>query len=100
MQRTYPQPRRVGFDASNVLALERSQAAVAELAAIPDTPELRASDEAALRCDHYKDEPTKEDFLRHMQLMAERLRGRELDFTQATPAELFALCLAQAPDAA
>lgn len=85
-------------DADRALAgaLQLGDAAAAELADIPDTPELRQTDAALLARDHAGAEETFETQLWH--LVRERLAGRELDPANASPAELLAARLADAAD--
>ena len=70
-------------------------AAAAELAGIPDTPDLRETDGALLASDHAGAEETFEARLWHL---AQHYRdGRELDTTNASPAELLAAYVAGPP---
>jgi len=76
-------------------ALEFGDAAAVELAGIPDTPDLRRSDEARLARDHAGAE---EEFEAQMlRLLQQHRDGRELDPCEASPAELLAACLAGPP---
>jgi hypothetical protein len=66
-------------------------AAAGELAAIPDTPDLRATDGALLARDHAGAEETFEARLWH--LVQHYRDGCELDAPNAAPAELLAGCV-------
>jgi hypothetical protein len=83
-------------DADRALAgeLQLGDTAAAELADIPDTPDLRETDRALLARDHAGAEETLEARLWH--LIRECLAGRELDPANASPAELLAARLAAA----
>jgi hypothetical protein len=76
-------------------ALAFGAMAMAELAAIPDGADLRRWDESGLAGDH----PGVEDaFTVRVQSMAQQYRaGREVDPTNASPAELLGACLAGPP---
>jgi hypothetical protein len=75
-------------------ALQLGEAAAAALAGIPDTPELRDSDEALLAHDHTGTEDMFETRLWHA---ARQYRdGREPDPANASPAELLAAHAAEA----
>jgi hypothetical protein len=69
-------------------------AAAAELAGIPDTPDLREIDRALLARDHAGAEETFEARLWH--LVQHYRDGRELDTLNASPAELLAVYVANA----
>jgi len=76
-------------------AWQLGDAAAAELAGIPDTPDLRETDGALLARDHAGAEETFEARLWHL---AQHYRdGRELDTTNASPAELLAAYVAGPP---
>jgi hypothetical protein len=74
-------------------AFEPGDAAAAELAAVPDTPELRRLDAATLARDHAG---VEERFAAHLlRLVRQYHDGRVLDRGNASPAELVAARLAQ-----
>ena len=94
--RTLLRQRSVQSDAGPAFAgaWELGDAAAAELAGIPDTPDLRETDGALLARDHAGAEETFEARLWHL---AQHYRdGRELDTTNASPAELLAAYVAEA----
>lgn len=74
-------------------ALQLGDAAAAELADIPDTPELRKTDAVLLARDHAGAEEAFETRLWH--LVRQCVAGRELDPANAAPAELLAAHLAE-----
>ena len=75
-------------------ALQLGDAAAAELAGLPDPPDLRESDLALLAHDHSGAEETFETQLKR--LVQQFPEGRELDRVNASPAELLAACVANA----
>jgi hypothetical protein len=75
-------------------ALQLGETAAVELAGIPDTPELRESDEARLACAHAGAETTFEARLWHV--VRQYRDGREPDPANASPAELLAAHAAEA----
>jgi len=83
-------------DCSRALAgaLQLGEAAAAALAGVPDTLELRASDEALLAHDHIGAEDMFETRLWHV--VRQYRDGRELDPATASPAELLAAYAAEA----
>ena len=86
--------RSVQPDAGQALAgaWQLGDAAAAELAGIPDTPELRKTDGALLARDHAGAEAT---FEARLWRLAQHYRdGRELDTANASPAELLAAYVA------
>ena len=86
--------RSVQPDAGQALAgaWQLGDAAAAELAGIPDTPDLRETDGVLLARDHAGAEETFEARLGHL---AQHYRdGRELDTANASPAELLAAYVA------
>ena len=94
--RTLLRQRSVQSDAGPAFAgaWQLGDAAAAELAGIPDTPDLRETDGALLARDHAGAEETFEARLWHL---AQHYRdGRELDTTNASPAELLAAYVAGA----
>ena len=95
--RTLLRQRSVQSDAAPAFAgaWQLGDAAAAELAGIPDTPDLRETDGALLARDHAGAEETFEARLWHL---AQHYRdGRELDTTNASPAELLAAYVAGPP---
>ena len=86
--------RSVQPDAGQALAgaWQLGDAAAAELAGIPDTPELRKTDGALLARDHAGAEETFEARLWH--LVQHYRDGRQLDTANASPAELLAAYVA------
>jgi hypothetical protein len=83
-------------DGSRALAgaLQLGETAAAALAGIPDTRELRESDEALLSHDHTGVEHMFETRLWHV--VRQHRDGRELDPATASPAELLAAYAAEA----
>ena len=75
-------------------ALRLGDAAAAELAGLPDRPDLRESDLALLAHDHPGAEETFE--VRLKRLMQQFPEGRELDRANVSPAELLAASVAGA----
>ena len=69
-------------------ALQFGETAAAELAGMPDTPELRESDEARLAHDHPGAEETFESQL--SRVVGQCSNDRQLDPAKASPAELLA----------
>jgi hypothetical protein len=88
--------RSVQPDAGQALAeaWQLGDAAAAELAGIPDTPELRETDGALLARDHAGAEETFEARLWH--LVQHYRDGRALDTANTSPAELLAAYVANA----
>jgi hypothetical protein len=86
----------MGIDAALVVALQRGEKATAELAAIPDTDELRAADEAIVSADHRNGDETTRQFRAKIDQMARQYRDGQHrpDLAQASPAELLAFCVA------
>jgi len=76
-------------------ASQLGDAAAAELAGIPDTPDLRRSDDARLARDHAGVEAAFEAQL--LRLVRHCRDGGEFDPGNASPAELLAACLAAPP---
>jgi len=89
--------RSVQPDAGQALAgaWQLGDAAAAELAGIPDTPNLRETDGALLARDHPGTEGTFETRLWH--LVRHYRDGRELDTASASLAELLAAYVARPP---
>jgi hypothetical protein len=85
-------PPRGGQASAGVLLI--GETAAAELAGIPDTPELLDSDEALLAHDHTGAEDMFETRLWHV--VRQYRDGREPDPANASPAELLAAYAAEA----
>lgn len=85
----------MGIDPALAMRLRSGDEAAAELAAIPDTDELRTSDEAITRDDLGDCEEGRRRFIALIEKMATQYRhGRQPDFATASSAELFAFCVA------
>jgi hypothetical protein len=86
----------IGIDPTLAVALQRGEKAAAELAAIPDTDELRVADEVIVRTDHRDGDEGVRQFRAKIDQMARQYRdGRHRpDLAQASPAELLAFCAA------
>jgi hypothetical protein len=86
----------MGLDPTHAETLQRGEAAAAELAAIPDTPELQRADEAILRtkCSNSGDGAHRVEG--KIARMAELYRSGQhrIDFANASPCELLAFCVA------
>jgi hypothetical protein len=83
----------MGIDPARAASLKRGEEAAAELAAIPDSEELRTADDAIARAD--VDDRVSAEFEEKMQRMvAIFLDGSQPDFAQASVAELWAYCKA------
>jgi hypothetical protein len=81
------------------VALRRGEEAAAELAAIPDTPQLQITDEAIIRANHRSGGDDAGRVRAKILSMAERYRdGRRPDFANASMLELYAFVLAAEPD--
>jgi len=87
--------RAIGFDPDLAQTL-RDEEAAAELAAIPDTPDLKAADEAILRAEPRQPGRRVHRFEAEIARIAELYRSGEhqLDLATARPIELFAFCVA------
>jgi hypothetical protein len=88
--------RVIGLDPTRAETLQRGEAAAAELAAIPDTPELERADEAILRTKCNSGDGARQ-FREHHARMAELYRSgqQRIDFANASPCELLAFCVAR-----
>jgi hypothetical protein len=83
-----------GVGAAGAAALRLGEEAAAELAGIPDTPELRRLDAALLE---RHDGAAPDGFEATVRRLAEEYRsGRALDLFTASPTELLACCVARA----
>ena len=86
----------MSFDPQLAVALRRGDEAALELAAIPDTEELRAADAAIVAADHHASgDEAAAQFLAKIEQMAKRYREgqHQPDFARASPAELLAFCV-------
>jgi hypothetical protein len=86
----------MGIDPSLAVAQQRGAAAKTELAAIPDTDELRAVDEAIARADYSDADNSANQFRAKIEQIAVKYRDgqHQVDLTNASPAELLAFCVA------
>jgi hypothetical protein len=78
------------------VTLRRGEAAAAELAAIPDTPELKVAHDAIVRpeCSNW-DNGARRARAKIVRMAEQYLRGQHrLDLANASPAELLAFCVA------
>jgi hypothetical protein len=93
--------RIMGIDPGRAVALRSGEEAAAELAAIPDSPELKAADEAIVTTDYSNADGRKAEFEAKIEQIAEQYRGgqHQLDLANASPAELLAFCVAVERDA-
>jgi hypothetical protein len=84
------------IDPALAVSLQRSDRAAAELEAIPDTPELKAADEAIVRRESSNRDGGACEFGSEITKMAEQYRSGQhrLDLSNASPAELLAFCVA------
>jgi hypothetical protein len=85
----------MGMDPRLAVALRRGEEAAAELAAIPDTPELQAADAAMMRTERSDGEDWACEFEAKIARIAEQYRSgqHQLDLADASPAELLAFCV-------
>ena len=85
----------MGFDPQLAQALQDLKAA-AELAAIPDTPDLKAADEAILHANRANLGDLAREFEAQVVRIAELYRSgqHQLDLALASPIELLAFCVA------
>jgi hypothetical protein len=91
----------MGIDPALATALRRGEEAEAELAEIPDTPELEAADAAILPPQNSNvDDKAYRECLANFDRMVEFYRsGEQPDFADASPIELWAYCIAAAKEA-
>ena len=91
----------MGIDSCSAVALRRGEEAATELAAIPDSPDLKAADEAIMTADYSNADYRSCEFKAKIERIAEQYRGgqRQLDLANASPAELLAFCVAVEMDA-
>jgi hypothetical protein len=92
--------RVLGIDPALAETLRRGEEAAAELAAIPDTPELERADDAIFRtkCSNSGDEASQvpEKLARMVELY--RSGQHRIDFADASPVQLLAFCIASETD--
>ena len=88
--------RLIGVDPALAETLRRGEEAAAELAAIPDTPELKAADVAIARPECSNGDDGARQVWAKIERMAEQYRVAEhrLDLANTSPAELLAFCVA------
>src|SRR4029077_7240128 len=93
--------RAMGIDSTFAVAMRRGEEAAAELAAIPDSPDLKAADEAIVTADYRNADDRSGEFKAKIERIAEQYRGgqRQLDLANASPTELLAFCVAVEMDA-
>jgi hypothetical protein len=91
----------MGIDPGRAVALRREEEAAAELAAIPDSPDLKAADEAIVTAGYSNADDQSCGLKTEIERIAERYRGgqHQLDLANASPAELLAFCVAVEMDA-
>jgi hypothetical protein len=89
--------RVMGIDPALAVALRRGEEAAAELAAIPDTPDLKAADEAIVRAETGDGSDAARKFWEKIEQMAARMlnEDHQLDLANASPAELLAFVVAE-----
>jgi len=89
----------MGIDPTLALALRRGEEGAAELAAVPDTLQLRIAGEAISRASLSSSGDGASRVQAKILSMAERYRnGRRPDFANASMLELFAFLLAAEPE--
>jgi hypothetical protein len=88
--------RVMGINPALAVALRRGEEAAAELAAIPDTDELRAADEVIVRAERSNGDDGARRVGAKITRLAEQYRGRQNwpDLSNASLAELLAFCVA------
>jgi hypothetical protein len=88
--------RIMGIDPALAVTLRRGEHAAAELAAIPDTDELQAADEAIVRAERSNRDDGARQVRAKITRLAEQYRGGQhsSDLPNASPAELLAFCVA------
>jgi hypothetical protein len=99
-----PDPRAISRNGDRLLqccGAATGEEATAELAAIPDSPHLKAADEAIVTADYSNADYRSCEFKAKIERIAEQYRGgqRQLDLANASPAELLAFCVAVEMDA-
>src|SRR5262249_31793333 len=93
--------RLMGIDPGLAVTLRRGEEAAAELAAIPDSPELEPADGALVTSDNRTGDDRSSEFWAKIERIAEQYRRghHQLDVGDASPAELLAFCVAVEMDA-
>jgi hypothetical protein len=93
--------RVMGIDPGRAVALRSGEEAAAELAAIPDSPDLKAADEAIVTTDYSNADGRNAEFEAKIEQIAQQYRGgqHQLNLANASPAELLAFCVAVEMDA-
>jgi hypothetical protein len=93
--------RVMGIDPGRAVALRTGEEASAELAAIPDSPDLKAADEAIVTADYSNADGRTAEFEAKIEQIVQQYRGgqHQLDLANASPAELLAFCVAVERDA-
>jgi hypothetical protein len=88
--------RIIGVDPALAESLRLGDEAAAELAAIPDTPELKRADEAILRANRSNSDDGAHHVREKLARMAELYRSGQhrIDFANASAFELLAFCVA------
>jgi hypothetical protein len=88
--------RVMGIDPALAVALRRGEEAAAELAAIPDTPDLKAADEAIESTETGDGSDASSKFWEKIEQMAARMlnEDHQLDLANASLAELLTFVLA------
>jgi hypothetical protein len=91
----------MGIDPGLAVALRRGEEAAAKLAAVPDSPDLKAADEAIVTADYCNADERLCEFKAKIERIAQQYRGgqHQLDLANASPAELLAFCVAVEMDA-
>ena len=86
----------LGIDSTLAESLQRGDVAAAELAAIPDTPELERADETILRTNCSNSHGAAHQFREKIGRMAELYCSGQhrIDFANASLVQLFAFCIA------
>ena len=86
----------MGIDPALAVTLRRGAEAAAELAAIPDTPDLKAADEAIVGSEHTNGNDGAHQVKAKIERIAEQYRSgqHQLDLATASPAQLLAFCVA------
>ncbi len=86
----------MGIDPELAVSMRRRERIEAELAAIPDTDQLRVADEAIVRADDGNGGDGARQFHAKIEQIAELYRhdNHRLDLASASPAELLAFCVA------
>jgi hypothetical protein len=86
----------MGIDPTHIYAVQSGEEAVAELAAIPDTPELERADEEICRTEDSDTGDAARQVKEKLLRLAELYRSgqRRIDFADASPFEVLAFCLA------